>query len=72
MSEVSTTPDLVELTAQAFEAASRHDADAVMSSTQEVFEHLNRRDWALKRSSLQRRAVSGRDCSIPRAGLWGA
>ena len=31
MSEESTTPDLVELTAQAFEAGSRHYLDTVMS-----------------------------------------
>jgi hypothetical protein len=31
MSEESTTPDLVELTAQAFEAGSRHDLDVVMA-----------------------------------------
>jgi len=30
MSKESTTPDLVELAAQAFEAGSRHDLDAVM------------------------------------------
>jgi ketosteroid isomerase-like protein len=31
MSEESTTPDLVELTRRQFEAANRHDLDAVMS-----------------------------------------
>jgi ketosteroid isomerase-like protein len=31
MSEESTTPDLVELTRRQFEAANRHDMDAVMS-----------------------------------------
>jgi uncharacterized protein (TIGR02246 family) len=32
MSEESTTPELVELVRRAFEAANRHDLDAVMSS----------------------------------------